>query len=282
MNGSYTIRASGIFQLDQEGFRRRRRHPGDREFRGSIEIDGPVQVDRQVGLRLGRNSDHRQVLLPGLRALPRNRQAPICCASTPDYVALAGLSRRAAAIAATSICARMYFWLHQPRRSEADSDHPSGASTHDYTFKQPVFGGEVSVRSNMTSLSRGTAAFDPITQMAATTTCARSTSADPARKTPQQLPAARLSRHLHALLERSELATHGDRSVRPDVHAVRVAARRLRQHRRSKPSRASPTTSTPGDARGRARHADRRSRVPLSRSSMCNPGARRPSSRSRR
>ena len=35
--------------------------------------------------------------------------------------------------------------------------------THDYTFKQPVFGGEVSVHSNITSLSRESAFYSPIT-----------------------------------------------------------------------------------------------------------------------
>src|SRR5205085_9460096 len=37
---------------------------------------------------------------------------------------------------------------------------------HNYVFKNPILGGEVQLRSNFTSLSRGTADFDPINQNA--------------------------------------------------------------------------------------------------------------------
>jgi LPS-assembly protein len=54
---------------------------------------------------------------------------------------------------------------------------------HDYTVKQPVFGGELAFRSNLTSLSREAAFFDPITQTAANTRICGVANADPAVKT---------------------------------------------------------------------------------------------------
>ena len=53
---------------------------------------------------------------------------------------------------------------------------------HDYTVGRPVFGGELSFRSNLTSLSRASASFDAITTAAVTGNFC-SLSADPALKT---------------------------------------------------------------------------------------------------
>ena len=54
---------------------------------------------------------------------------------------------------------------------------------HDYVFKYPIFGGELGFRNNLTSLSRDTANFDPITQAAINGSLCGSTSADPTVKT---------------------------------------------------------------------------------------------------
>ena len=51
---------------------------------------------------------------------------------------------------------------------------------HDYVFKSPIFGGELSFRNNLTSLSRDTVNFDAISQTAVNNGFCLPTTADPA------------------------------------------------------------------------------------------------------
>jgi LPS-assembly protein len=54
---------------------------------------------------------------------------------------------------------------------------------HDYTFNQPIFGGALSLHSNLTSLSRENAFFDPINQNAANNGLCNLATADSSVKT---------------------------------------------------------------------------------------------------
>ena len=53
-------------------------------------------------------------------------------------------------------------------------------------FNSPILGGEVSYKTNFTSLSRTTAAFDPITTLANTNGLCLTASADPLARLPSQ------------------------------------------------------------------------------------------------
>jgi LPS-assembly protein len=53
-------------------------------------------------------------------------------------------------------------------------------------INSPVFGGEVSYKTNFTNLTRNDAAFDPITTLANTASLCTATSADPLARTPSQ------------------------------------------------------------------------------------------------
>ena len=53
---------------------------------------------------------------------------------------------------------------------------------YDYVFKNPILGGQLSFRNNLTSLSRDTANFDPISQAALTGNLCAPTTADTAYK----------------------------------------------------------------------------------------------------
>src|SRR5882724_4146013 len=53
-------------------------------------------------------------------------------------------------------------------------------------INSPIFGGEFSYKTNFTSLSRDTAAFDPITTLANTTALCTTASADPLARLPSQ------------------------------------------------------------------------------------------------
>ena len=54
---------------------------------------------------------------------------------------------------------------------------------HQYAFKSPIFGGELSFRNNLTSVTRDTANFDAISQAAVTGSLCSPTNADPTVKT---------------------------------------------------------------------------------------------------
>jgi LPS-assembly protein len=51
---------------------------------------------------------------------------------------------------------------------------------HDYVFKNPIFGGELSFHNNLISLSRDSVNFDRSRRRPSPTACASPTTADPA------------------------------------------------------------------------------------------------------
>jgi len=77
---------------------------------------------------------------------------------------------------------------------------------HDYTVGQPILGGEVSIHSNLTSLTRDSAAFDPITSLASANNLCSITSPDPASKTATNCLLRGIPGTYHACLVRGELA----------------------------------------------------------------------------
>ncbi len=136
--------------------------------------------------------------------------------------------------------------------SEADTQsqipviHP--VVDYSYVFGQPVLGGELSYQANFTSLSRGNADFDPISATAfANGLCALDT-ADPAAQHSRQLPAARRPGQLHRASGEVQWRRSITDPYRPDLDAVRDAARGRCGRFRSATRPASPTTSTPGDS----------------------------------
>ncbi len=189
INGSYSIKAAGIFQLDPGAFRQRftplypgDKDPGDREFRGSIDTtgqfalnhnwvwgwDGTLVTDRMVIQDYGLRS-YFAIMDPfksgGLE--------------TVTQLYLTGRGER------SYFDARgMYFFGLSA--SDVQSQLPLILPVVDYRNRlaQPLLGGELTYRANLVSLSRESADFEPITQSAfATGQCDRLT-ADPALKTP--------------------------------------------------------------------------------------------------
>jgi LPS-assembly protein len=162
LNGSYQVRASGIFQLDQKAFADSGDIPGDREFRGHVDSAGQFRLtDKWVwGWDGTLITDKSYFQDYGLYKVQQQSNLLI---STPDYVVsqayLQGRGERS-----FFDMRAMYFYgfstLDDQKRIPVI--HP--VIDHDYTVKQPVFGGELAFRSNLTSLSRESAFFDAITQ----------------------------------------------------------------------------------------------------------------------
>ncbi|MEA2936860.1 MAG: LPS-assembly protein [Alphaproteobacteria bacterium] len=180
VNGSYTIRATGIFQLDKQAFLKAGNVPGNRDFRGSFESsgqfnltskwvygwDGTVITDRAFFQDYGLYKPQGSNLLR----------------STPDYVLsqsyLQGRGERS-----YFDMRALYFYGFSSVDSQKQIPVIHPVIDHDYTFGRSVFGGELSLRSNLTSLSRETAFFDPINQTASNNGLCAIGNPDPTVKT---------------------------------------------------------------------------------------------------
>jgi LPS-assembly protein len=162
MDGAYSIRGTGIYQLDKNAFSPET--PGYRNFRGSLESSGQFNLsDRWVWGWDGTLLTDKSYLYD--YSLQKSLQAGDLLRSTPDYALsqlyLAGRGDRSYFEART-----LYFYgLSQADvQGELPVVHP--VIDHQYVFKSPILGGELALRSNFTSLNRSTADFDPISQSA--------------------------------------------------------------------------------------------------------------------
>jgi len=183
INGAYSIRAAGIYQLDKDYFIRSdgSTTPGYRDFRGSLESSGLFALNNKWvwgwdGVLLS-DKTFFQDYNPRLSRYRTTDpfQNPYTEAISQAF--LAGKGNRSY-FEARSI---YYFGF-----SEADSQnqipiiHP--VIDYNYTFDRPILGGELGYRLNLTSLTRQDANFDAITQSALNNGSCTQT-ADPAIKT---------------------------------------------------------------------------------------------------
>ncbi|HEY1474073.1 MAG TPA: LPS-assembly protein LptD [Pseudolabrys sp.] len=186
LNGAYSIRAAGIYQLDRAYFTNLAAPaPGDRNFRGSLESSGQFAInDKWVWGWDG-------VLLTDKTFLTdyNPRLSAYHYVDTLGGAANSGLSQ----LYLSGKGNRSYFdirTLYYYGFSTADIQqqipviHP--VMDYDYIFNHPVFGGEVGYNLNFTSLTRQQANFDAITQTALTAGAGGENAcltADPAVKT---------------------------------------------------------------------------------------------------
>jgi LPS-assembly protein len=173
INGSYQIRAYGIDQTDPNAFAGL---PGDRQFRGGVETKGQFALnDKWVwgwdGVLLSdyyfmsdyRLSQYRDPLGSFLN-LPTEAVSQLY---------LTGVGNRSYFDART-----IYYLSFSGNQSQV----PVIAPVIDYSnvINHSILGGELSYKTNFTSLTRDTAAFDPINATALANGTCLPTSADPA------------------------------------------------------------------------------------------------------
>ena len=221
VNGAYTIRALGHLparqgRFPQDGIAT----PGYREWRGSVETTGQFNLSEKWvwgwdGTLL---SDKTYLQDYGLN---KSVQSSNLLRWTPDY-ALSQLYHRGSRRSQLFRCPHaLLLRLLAVGRSEADPDHPPRASIIEYIFKDPIFGGELALRSNVTSLSRDTANFDPISRAAVTGGLCNPTTADPAVKNSTNCLLRGVPGNYTRALQRGDLAAHAHRLLGPDVHSIR-------------------------------------------------------------
>jgi LPS-assembly protein len=179
LNGSYQIRAYGIDQLDPGAFAGQ---PGDRQFRGGIDTKGQFALnDKWVwgwdGVLLSDYyffSDYRL-------AQYKDPQSSFLSLPTEaiSQLYLTGVGNRSYFDART-----IYYLSFSGFQEKVPVIHP--VVDYSNVLNYPIFGGEFSYKTNFTSLTRQTAAFDPITTLANTNSLCTTASADPLARMPSQ------------------------------------------------------------------------------------------------
>jgi LPS-assembly protein len=179
MDGSYQIRAYGIYQLDPGAFAGL---PGDRQFRGGVDTKGQFALnDKWVwgwdGVYLSDYyffSDYR---------LAQYKDPMNSFLSLP--------TEAISQLYLTGVGNRSYFDLRSIYYLSFSGNQqkvPVVYPVMDYSnvFNYPIFGGEVSYKTNFVNLTRNDAVFDPITTTANTTGLCNVASADPMARLPTQ------------------------------------------------------------------------------------------------
>ncbi|MGV7213534.1 LPS-assembly protein LptD [Bradyrhizobium sp. UFLA05-112] len=179
IDGAYQIRVYGIDQLNPSNFAGQ---PGDRQFRGGVETKGQFALnDKWVwgwdGVLLSDYyfmSDYR---------LAQYRDPFSSFLSLPteaiSQLYLTGVGNRSYFDART-----MYFLSFSGNQGQVPVVYP--VIDYSNVLNYPIFGGEVSYKTNFINLTRNDAVFDPITTVANTNGLCTSTSADTAARTPSQ------------------------------------------------------------------------------------------------
>src|SRR5437762_5099051 len=179
MDGAYQIRVSGIDQLNPGNFAGQ---PGDRQFRGGVETKGQFALnDKWVwgwdGVLLSDYyfmSDYR---------LSQYKDPMNSFLSLPteaiSQLYLTGVGNRSYFDART-----IYYLSFSGNQNMVPVIHP--VIDYSNVINSPIFGGEFSYKTNFTSLTRETAAFDPITTLANTNGLCTTASADPLARIPTQ------------------------------------------------------------------------------------------------
>ena len=163
LNGSYSIRAAGIFQLDPDAFTDAGESlSGDRELRGGVHTEGEFSLSPQwsFGWSLDTTTDrtfNRDYEIPGLNAQ-----------DLPSNVHLTGISDR------NYFDVRGHYFRVQREDSEEDLLDDGDPTTtdvfvhddqaeqafvhpvldHNYIVGHSIFGGELRFDSNLTSVTR--------------------------------------------------------------------------------------------------------------------------------
>ncbi|WP_414642278.1 LPS-assembly protein LptD [Bradyrhizobium sp.] len=179
INGSYQIRLYGIDQLDRSAFAGL---PGDRDLRGGVETKGQFAInDKWVWGWEG-------TILSDYYFMSDYRLA----AYRDPMNAFLNLPTEAVSqLYLTGVGNRSYFDLrsiYYLSFSGNQQQVPVIYPVLDYSnvFNSPIFGGEVSYKTNFVNLTRNDAVFDPITTLANTNSLCLTASADPMARLPSQ------------------------------------------------------------------------------------------------
>jgi LPS-assembly protein len=188
MDGAYSIRAAGIYQLDKDYFIRSNgtTTPGYRDWRGSVESSGLFALNNNWvwgwdGTLLS-DRTFLQDYNPRLSRYNANAANPIENATGLNDAAVSQLYLDGKGNRSYFDARAIYYlgFSESDTQSQIPVIHP--VVDYNYVFDRPILGGELGYQINFTSLTRNQADFDPITESALINgTCTQT--ANPAIKT---------------------------------------------------------------------------------------------------
>ncbi len=175
-DGAYFIRGAGIKQSDNSAST-----PNERGFRGSFESAGQFALSDKWTWGWTALVPSDRIFFQDYNTTRTIQNSDLLRSTPSEGVSQLYLSGRGDR--SYFDVRSMYFYGFSPsdRQGQIPVVHPVG--DYSYTFNQPVLGGELGYRVNVTSLSRESASFDPINQAAYNRGLCAPT-ADPAVKIP--------------------------------------------------------------------------------------------------
>jgi LPS-assembly protein len=156
-DGAYSVKTGGIYQLDRAEFAGL---PGDLAFRGTVESTGQFNLSQKWvwGWNLVAPTDRAFYQDYGVfRFGPSLDLLQTQYTEGISQLYLAGRGDRSYFDARA-----IYFYGFSAADSQAQIPLIRPVVDYDYIFGHPVFGGELGFNTNLTSLSRVSASFDPI------------------------------------------------------------------------------------------------------------------------
>ena len=187
-NGDITLRGAAIDQLDKDKFINGELGsptPGYRDFRGALEASGHFALSSQWSWGFDAQGVTDGTFFQDYKILPLQSNL------TSTDPLLGAVSTGINQIYLDGRGDRSYFdmrAIHYFGFSQLDVQKELPVILpvidHDYTFDQPVLGGELSTKFNFTNLSRAQASFDPISTTAQLNGLCNLNTADPSQRTP--------------------------------------------------------------------------------------------------
>jgi len=183
-DGAYSVRASGIYQLDPGAYVRPdgTSTPGNRNFRGSLETTGAFALSDKWTWGWDGIVPTDPTFFQNYNLRTYQRGTNILVNGLSEGVSQAYLAGRGDRSYFDMRAIYYYGFSEADTQSQIPVIHP--VIDYSYVFGQPIFGGELSYQTNFTSLSRGNADFNAITATALNSGLCSFTNADPAALTP--------------------------------------------------------------------------------------------------
>lgn len=186
INGAYSIRAAGIRQLDKEEFIHTdgTPTPGYRDWRGAVESNGQFALNQKWvwgwdALLISDKTFYQDYRLKSFT----NRSNDPFLGNQMEGVSQVYLTGRGNRSYFDARAIHYYGFSEFDDQNQLPIVHP--VIDYNYIVGQPVLGGELGFKFNLTSLSRKTASFDPITAFAVDSNACGLATADPAVKNTQ-------------------------------------------------------------------------------------------------
>jgi LPS-assembly protein len=178
-NGAYSVRASGIYQLDPEAYVRAGgvNTPGNRTFRGSIETTGAFALNNKWTWGWDGIVPTDPTFFQNYNLRTYQRGSNILVNGLTEGVSQTYLAGRGDRSYFDMRAIYYYGFSEADTQSQIPVIHP--VIDYSYVFGQPIFGGELSYQTNFTSLSRGNADFNAITANGLVNGFCNFTNADP-------------------------------------------------------------------------------------------------------